>query len=44
MQKKKVNFDYVFQLTYKTPFIQSNDLDSFVYLMEFFLKLMKFWV
>ena len=37
MQKKrKVNFDYVFQLTYKTPFIQSNDLDSFVYLMEFF--------
>ncbi len=35
-KKRKVNFDYVFQLTYKTPFIQSNDLDSFVYLMEFF--------
>lgn len=35
-KKRKVNFDYVFQLTYKTPFIKSNDLDSFVYLMEFF--------
>ena len=35
-KKRKIKFDYVFQLTYKTPFIKSNDLDSFVYLMEFF--------
>ena len=34
--KKKIKFDYIFQLTYKTPFIKSNDLDSFVHLMEFF--------
>lgn len=33
---KKIKFDYVFQLTYKTPFLKSNDLDSFVYMMEFF--------
>ena len=35
-KKRKIKFDYVFQLNYKTPFIKSNDFDSFVYLMEFF--------
>ena len=26
----------MFQISYKTPFLKSNDLDSFVYMMEFF--------
>lgn len=35
-KNKKIKFDYIFQLNYKTPFIKNNDFDSFVYLMEFF--------
>lgn len=33
---KKIRFNYVFQISYKTPFIKSNDLDSMIYMMEFF--------
>ena len=35
-KSKKIKFNYVFQISYKTPFLKSNDLDSFVYMMEFF--------
>lgn len=35
-KNKKIKFDYVFQLTYKTPFVKSYDFDSIVYLIEFF--------
>ena len=33
---KGIKFDYIFQLTYKTPFLKSNDIDSFINLMEIF--------
>jgi len=33
---KKIKFNYVFQLNYRTPFLTTDDLNSFVYLMEFF--------
>jgi len=33
---KKIKFNYVFQLNYRTPFLTTDDLNSFVYLIEFF--------
>tara|TARA_Y100001958_G_scaffold153147_1_gene140243 strand:- start:515 stop:1894 length:1380 start_codon:yes stop_codon:yes gene_type:complete len=35
-KKKGIKFDYIFQLSYKTPFLKNTDIDSFVYMMEFF--------
>ena len=35
-KNKKIKFNYIFQLNYKTPFLKSNDLDSFVHIMELF--------
>lgn len=35
-KKKGLKFDYIFQLTYKTPFLKSNDIDSFINLMDIF--------
>jgi len=33
---KKIKFNYVFHLNYRIPFLTTDDLNSFVYLMEFF--------
>tara|TARA_Y100001970_G_scaffold293483_1_gene440603 strand:- start:34182 stop:35528 length:1347 start_codon:yes stop_codon:yes gene_type:complete len=35
-KKKGFNFDYVFQFSYKTPFLKSNDIDSFVNMMNIY--------
>lgn len=35
-KKKRISFDYIFQLSYKTPFIKSADIDSFINLIDFF--------
>ncbi len=35
-KKKRVDFDYIFQLSYKTPFIKSTDIDGFINLIDFF--------
>ena len=34
--KKKIKFDYIFQLNYKTPFLKSEDIDGFINLIDFF--------
>ena len=35
-KQKGFNFDYVFQLTYKTPFLKSDDIDSFINMMNIY--------
>ena len=35
-KKIELNFDYIFQLSYKTPFIKSTDIDGFINLIDFF--------
>ena len=35
-KKNRINFDYIFQLSYKTPFIKSKDIDGFINLIDFF--------
>ncbi len=34
--KKKIKFNYIFELGYKTPFLKSKDIDGFVNLIDFF--------
>ena len=34
--KKKIKFNYIFELSYKTPFLKSKDIDGFVNLIDFF--------
>ena len=35
-KKNRIKFDYIFQLSYKTPFIKSTDIDGFINLIDFF--------
>jgi len=35
-KKKKINFDYVFQLSFRTPFLKSYDLENFLNIIELF--------
>lgn len=35
-EKKKINFDYVFKLSFRTPFLKTYDLESFINIIELF--------